>query len=123
MPLSEAQEFVGYWANGYDWRRLEAEINSSGNRRTLLDGLGIHFIHAESRHENALPVILTHGWPGSIVEFLDSMDPWWTQPGTAERPRMRSMLWSFPRSRDSDFRTGRASRAGTTCALPARGLS
>ena len=75
VPLSEAQEFVGYWANGYDWRRLEAEINSSGNRRTLLDGLGIHFIHAESRHENALPVILTHGWPGSIVEFLDSIGP------------------------------------------------
>lgn len=75
VPLSEAQEFVGYWANHHDWRRLESEINSFENCRALLDGLGIHFIHAASPHANALPLILTHGWPGSIVEFLDSIGP------------------------------------------------
>jgi hypothetical protein len=75
VPLAELQSFVGYWSSTYDWRRLEAEINSWGNYRTLLDGLGIHFIHVESPHSNALPLILTHGWPGSIVEFLDCIGP------------------------------------------------
>jgi Epoxide hydrolase N terminus len=75
VPLSEARDFVEYWASSYDWRRLEAEINSFGNYRTRLDGVGIHFIHAESPHANALPLILTHGWPGSIAEFLDCIGP------------------------------------------------
>ena len=75
VPLSDARDFVEYWASSYDWRRLEAEINSFGNYRTQLDGIGIHFIHAESPHANALPLILTHGWPGSIVEFLDCIGP------------------------------------------------
>ena len=75
MPLSDARDFVEYWASSYDWRRLEAEINSFGNYRTRLDGVGIHFIHAESPHANAPPLILTHGWPGSIVEFLDCIGP------------------------------------------------
>ena len=75
VPLAELQSFVGYWSGTYDWRRLEAEINSWGNYRTVLDGLGIHFIHVESPHANALPLILTHGWPGSVVEFLDCIRP------------------------------------------------
>ena len=75
VPLSDARDFVEYWASRYDWRRLEAEINSFGNYRTQLDGVGIHSIHAESPHANALPLILTHGWPGSIVEFLDCIGP------------------------------------------------
>jgi hypothetical protein len=58
VPLSDARDFVEYWASRYDWRRLEAEINSFGNYRTRLDGVGIHFIHAESPHANALPLIL-----------------------------------------------------------------
>ena len=62
-------ELMDYWRSEYDWRRCERMLNGFPQFRTKLDGLGIHFIHVRSRHENALPMILTHGWPGSIVEF------------------------------------------------------
>lgn len=75
VPLSASRGLVEYWLHQYDWRRFEAQINSFGNFRTLVDGLGIHFIHVESPHADALPLILTHGWPGSIVEFLDLIGP------------------------------------------------
>ena len=69
IPLSYTQELCAYWANEYDWRAREAHLNSFAQFRTELDGLGIHFIHVRSKHENALPLVMTHGWPGSIVEF------------------------------------------------------
>jgi hypothetical protein len=75
VPMSELQDLIAYWRDGYDWRRVEAEINSLPNYRTELDGLGIHFIHVRSRDADALPLLLTHGWPGSVVEFLDSVGP------------------------------------------------
>jgi epoxide hydrolase len=75
VPLSELQDLIGYWLDGYDWRRVEAEINSLPNYRTELDGLGIHFIHVRSSNADALPLLLTHGWPGSVVEFLDTVRP------------------------------------------------
>ena len=75
VPLSELQDLIGYWRDRYDWRRVEAEINSLSNYRTELDGLGIHFIHVRSRDADALPLLLTHGWPGSVVEFLDTVGP------------------------------------------------
>jgi len=65
---------AGYWENGYDWRRVEQRLNAFPQFLTEIDGLDIHFIHARSKHENALPLILTHGWPGSIVEFLGTID-------------------------------------------------
>jgi pimeloyl-ACP methyl ester carboxylesterase len=74
VPLSAAQSLVDYWAHHYDWRKFESRINRFPQFRTLIDGVGIHFIHARSPHPHALPIILTHGWPGSVVEFLDVID-------------------------------------------------
>ena len=70
VALEELQALCTYWADGYDWRRAEASLNAIGFRTTI-DGLGIHFLHVRSRDPHALPIILTHGWPGSVVEFLD----------------------------------------------------
>lgn len=75
VPLAKARALVAYWRDRYDWRRFEARLNAFPQFRTEIDGLGIHFIHVKSRHANALPIILTHGWPGSIVEFLDVIKP------------------------------------------------
>ncbi len=69
-PLEELRKLVDYWRNGYDWRSCEAYLNSLGQFVTEIDGLDIHFLHVRSPHENALPIVLTHGWPGSVVEFL-----------------------------------------------------
>ena len=71
MPIDYLRELVGYWQRTYDWRREEARLNGFAHFRTTIDGQSIHFIHARSPHQDALPLLLTHGWPGSIVEFLD----------------------------------------------------
>jgi epoxide hydrolase len=71
IPLAYVQELCATWATSYDWRRCEAELNGAGSSRTTIDGLEIHFLHARSRHADALPLVITHGWPGSVVEFLD----------------------------------------------------
>jgi pimeloyl-ACP methyl ester carboxylesterase len=70
VALEELQTLCTYWADGYDWRRAEASLNTIGQFRTTIDGLGIHFLHARSSDPHALPLVLTHGWPGSVVEFL-----------------------------------------------------
>lgn len=75
VPLAKAQALVAYWRDRYDWRRFETHVNGFPQYRTEIDGLGIHFIHLPSPHSNALPIILTHGWPGSFVEFLDVIGP------------------------------------------------
>ena len=75
VPLAKAQALVEYWSSRYDWRRVEGALNARPQFRTEIDGLGIHFIHVRSKHESALPVILTHGWPGSVVEFLQVISP------------------------------------------------
>ncbi|MCW1430627.1 epoxide hydrolase family protein [Novosphingobium sp. JCM 18896] len=69
------QPLMRYWAGGYDWRKLEAKLNALPMFLTEIDGLDIHFIHVRSRHENAMPMIMTHGWPGSILEFLKVIGP------------------------------------------------
>jgi pimeloyl-ACP methyl ester carboxylesterase len=69
------QELARYWAADYDWRKCEAELNALPQLTTEIDGLGIHFIHVRSRHENALPLIITHGWPGSVIEMLGVIGP------------------------------------------------
>src|SRR6266404_1996127 len=74
-PLATMQALVAYWGTAYDWRRLERRLNAYPQFRTKIDGLGIHFLHVPSPHEQARPVILTHGWPGSIVEFLNVIGP------------------------------------------------
>jgi pimeloyl-ACP methyl ester carboxylesterase len=75
VPLATVQKLARYWANLYDWRKVEARLNAVPNFITEIDGLDIHFIHARSKHENALPLIVTHGWPGSIIEQLKIVDP------------------------------------------------
>ena len=75
VQLATAQKLARYWATEYDWRKVEARLNSYPNFVTEIDGLDIHFIHVRSKHENALPLIVTHGWPGSVVEQLKIIDP------------------------------------------------
>lgn len=75
VQLGTMQKLADYWANQHDWRRAEAQIFSYPNFVTNIDGLDIHFIHVKSRHPNALPVIITHGWPGSIIEQLKVIGP------------------------------------------------
>jgi pimeloyl-ACP methyl ester carboxylesterase len=73
--LAKLRELVRYWGTDYDWRKIEARLNGLPQFVTTIDGLDIHFIHARSRHPNALPLIITHGWPGSIMELLKVIDP------------------------------------------------
>ena len=80
VRLKNAQALITYWERHYDWRRFESELNQFPQFLTEIDGLDIHFIHVKSKNPNALPLILTHGWPGSIVEFLKVIRPL-TDPG------------------------------------------
>jgi epoxide hydrolase len=75
VPLPYLRELCAYWADGYDWRTTEAALNAFPQFRTVVDGLGIHFLHVRSPHPDALPLVLTHGWPGSIVEFRRVIGP------------------------------------------------
>ena len=75
IPLTYTRELCAYWAGEYDWRRAERALNAIPQFRTELDGLQIHFLHARSPHEDALPLVITHGWPGSVVEFLKAIGP------------------------------------------------
>src|SRR3954471_9823797 len=75
VQLATMEALVRYWGTGYDLRRVETRLNALPQFLTEIDGLDIHFIHVKSRHENALPVILIHGWPGSVVEMLDVVGP------------------------------------------------
>jgi pimeloyl-ACP methyl ester carboxylesterase len=75
VQLATLQALARYWATDYDWRRCEKRLNALPQFTTEIDGTSIHFIHVRSRHENALPLIMTHGWPGSVVELLESVGP------------------------------------------------
>lgn len=75
VQLATLKELAGYWGSAYDWRKIERTLNSLPQFMTEIDGLGIHFIHVRSQHSDALPMILTHGWPGSVLEFLKVIDP------------------------------------------------
>ncbi|MEU1601521.1 epoxide hydrolase [Streptomyces sp. NPDC005708] len=73
--LETVKQIAGYWASKYDWRKVEARLNSYPQFLTEIDGVDIHFLHVRSKHEGALPLIVTHGWPGSIIEQLKIIDP------------------------------------------------
>ena len=92
VPLATMQELARYWATDYDWRKCEAKLHALPQFMTEIDGLDIHFIHVRSKHEDALPLIVNHGWPGSIIEQLKIIDPL-TNP-TAHG---RRCIGSFPR--------------------------
>jgi epoxide hydrolase len=75
IPLAYTRELAAYWADGYDWRSREAALNRFDQFTTEIDGLDIHFVHQRSPHEDALPLVITHGWPGSIAEFQKVIEP------------------------------------------------
>ena len=75
VQLGTVRELARYWATDYDWRKVEAKLNALPQFITEIDGLDIHFIHVRSKHPNALPLIVTHGWPGSVIEQLKIIDP------------------------------------------------
>jgi pimeloyl-ACP methyl ester carboxylesterase len=75
VQLATLKELARYWANEYDWRKAEAKLNALPQFTTEIDGVDIHFIHVKSAHENALPLVMTHGWPGSVIELLEAVGP------------------------------------------------
>ncbi|MBJ7291095.1 epoxide hydrolase family protein [Williamsia sp.] len=94
LPEAYLRDLVAYWADGYDWRRVEARLNALPQFRTDIDGLGIHFIHVRSSRPDATPLLLTHGWPGSVCEFLDVIEPL-TEPAGSE-PAFHLVIPSLP---------------------------
>jgi pimeloyl-ACP methyl ester carboxylesterase len=75
VQLATMQELARYWTSEYDWRRCESKLNALPQFTTNIEGVDIHFIHVKSRHDNALPLIMTHGWPGSVIELLETIGP------------------------------------------------
>ena len=94
-PLAALQEFVAYWRNGYDWRACEARLNALGQYQTKIDGLDIHFLHIRSSRADARPLIMTHGWPGSVIEFMGVIEPL-TNPADPAAPAFHLVLPSLP---------------------------
>ena len=98
VPRAYLRDLCGYWAQSYDWRATETRLNALPQFRTLIDGLGIYFLHVRSPHVDALPLIITHGWPGSIIEFLKVIGPL-TDPtahGAAAADAFHVVLPSLP---------------------------
>ena len=75
VQLATLRELARYWTTEYSWRKCEARLNALPQFTTEIDGVEVHFIHVRSRHENALPLIMTHGWPGSVIELLETVGP------------------------------------------------
>ena len=92
VQFATIQKLARYWGTDYDWRKCEARLNALPNFMTEIDGLDIHFIHVRSKHESALPLIVTHGWPGSVIEQLKIH--WKSlQPQAPYRPLPNSPQW------------------------------
>jgi pimeloyl-ACP methyl ester carboxylesterase len=98
VSLATMQELARYWATDYDWRKVEAKLNVLPQFTTEIDGLDIHFIHVRSRQEDALPLIVTHGWPGSIIEQLKIVGPLTdpTSHGGSEADAFHVVIPSLP---------------------------
>ncbi|GAB3224828.1 hypothetical protein GCM10027535_26770 [Mycolicibacterium hippocampi] len=94
VPLADLIEVVNYWRTGYDWRSFEERLNRIGQFRTAIDDLRIHFLHRRSARTDATPLILTHGWPGSIAEFIDVVDEL-ADPSDAEAPAFHVVVPSL----------------------------
>src|SRR5689334_16188343 len=75
VQLAAIEALTSYWASDYDWRKCEARLNALPQFKTEIDGVEVHFIHVKSPHEGALPLIMTHGWPGSVIELLETVGP------------------------------------------------
>ncbi|MBW5424534.1 alpha/beta fold hydrolase [Streptomyces sp. BG9H] len=101
VPLADLVDLVEYWRTGYDWRSFEARLDRIGQFRTSVDGLGIHFLHRRSARADATPLILTHGWPGSVAEFIDVVDEL-ADPKDADAPAFHVVVPSLPGFGHSD---------------------
>ena len=117
IPIDYLRELVDYWHGTYDWRAQEARLNSLSQFTTRIDGQTIHFVHARSPHTDAVPLLLTHGWPGSIVEFLDVI-PRLTDPESFGGDPADSFHVVAPRCPATDSPSPRAPPAGTSTASP-----
>lgn len=95
VPLDDLVSLVDYWRTDYDWRSFEARLNEIGQFRTTIDGLGIHFLHRRSPRADAIPLLMTHGWPGSIAEFTDVIDEL-AEPDDADAPAFHVVAPSLP---------------------------
>lgn len=95
VPLADLVDVVNYWRTGYDWRSFEERLDRIGQFRTTIDGLGIHFLHRRSARADATPLILTHGWPGSIAEFTDVVEEL-ADPKDADAPAFHVVVPSLP---------------------------
>ncbi|MFE9534850.1 epoxide hydrolase [Streptomyces sp. NPDC006691] len=95
VPLADLVEVVNYWRTEYSWRTFEEQLNRIGQFRTTIDGLGIHFLHRRSARADATPLVLTHGWPGSIAEFVDVVDEL-ANPHDADSPAFHVVVPSLP---------------------------
>ncbi|WP_062982169.1 epoxide hydrolase family protein [Nocardia anaemiae] len=95
VPLADLVDVVNYWRTGYNWRSFEARLNRIGQFRTTIDDLGIHFLHRRSARADATPLILTHGWPGSIAEFIDVVDEL-ADPKDPDAPAFHVVVPSLP---------------------------
>ncbi len=95
VPLADLIDVVNYWRTGYDWRSFEERLDRIGQFRTIIDDLGIHFLHRRSARTDATPLILTHGWPGSIAEFVDVVDEL-ADPKDADAPAFHVVIPSLP---------------------------
>ncbi|MET7975671.1 epoxide hydrolase N-terminal domain-containing protein [Streptomyces mirabilis] len=120
VQLATMKELTHYWGTTYNWRNIEETLNSLPMYITEIDGLDIQFIHVRSRHADALPIILTHGWPGSILEFLKVIGPLSNPTGAAPRTPFTS---SYRRCRAMASRNGRRPPGGTPTASLAPGPS
>lgn len=95
VPLADLVDVVNYWRTGYDWRSFEERLDRIGQFRTTIDGLGIHFLHRRSTRADATPLLLTHGWPGSIAEFIHVVDEL-ADPEAADAPAFHVVVPSLP---------------------------
>ncbi|MFI6214230.1 epoxide hydrolase family protein [Nocardia brasiliensis] len=105
VPLDDLIEIVDYWRSDYDWRAFETRLDRIGQFRTTIDDLGIHFLHRRSAREDATPLIMTHGWPGSIAEFVDVVDEL-ADPADPGAPAFHVVAPSLPGFGYSDKPTG-----------------
>ena len=122
VQLATTQALARYWATEYDWRNAEAKLNALPQFTTTIDGVDIHFLHLKSPHEHALPLIMTHGWPGSVIELLEAVGPSPTRPPTAGKRRTPS-TWCCRPFLVTGSPASPPSSAGTSAAPRRRGRS
>jgi hypothetical protein len=104
VQLATIQALARYWATEHDWRKTEAKLNALTQFKTEIDGVDIHFIHVRSPHKDALPLIMTHGWPGSVIELLEVVGPL-TDPTAAMWGPPSLMRWTARHPRDCSAST------------------